>query len=592
MDSSKNKAKGPSANAKKIIYVGNDRAYWGVIEQRFKNIYPEAEFVFTIFPAVDKNNYQAVMADILNIRPHIVYVDLSFSKNFQLKVAHFLRRDNATRKIPLVGLVENKSMLKESLLTGMTFTHVKCGEYHDVVFDPFSMAFPKEVKVPQFAKGKYKESYQAQLIDDFLVSYFSPTSMHVEGNVKFSKGQKVQIKHNIPIKMMPSQYFIVNEISSQNMYFDYKYSYDLQYTFVDPPVLDPSLASNPEEQKKFKALESQHLQEIVGCKKKMKEWVKEYDNAIEKKQIKVLIVDDSLAFLKNSKMTLSDCKFAVRSQSFLSDDLDELERIMPNMIAYQLQEFDPTLHQNLKPETIKALQDNEEFHLKQIAAIIKKAYEIKDYRPYLVVFGTKKYNNAYFQEKLSHPYILTNSNHLNIDVLAPMAKLLDQKEKKKDEENLKKRLMELKAENPSKNSKLTSGDVRGFQYFVDKESDLAHLQVQYDIAFDTLSESDLTFITKAELQVTSYRISGPVPMAITVIPREGKLSISEREGLNYRGLIHSIGEDDKKALRIHVNEVFFGPLNEQRQKDAAEFDKKNTEALEQKNNPPPSSEEE
>lgn len=592
MNNPKSTDKKPSKNAKIIIYIGNDTAYWKTIEQRFRGAYPEKEFFFVTLPAADKLTFQSIMCDALLAKPHIVYIDLSYSKNFQLKVAHFLRRDNATRKIPLVGLVENKSMLKESLMTGMTFTHVKCGEYHDVVYDPFFLAFPKEIKKPVFAKAKFKTPYETQMVDDFLVSYFTPTSMHVEGNVKFNKGDKIRINHQLPNKIMSSEFFMVKEVGQKNMYFDYKYSYDLEHLFVDPPVQDPKTASDPVEQKKFKALQNQYLQEVEVYKKKMKEWVKEHDNGMEKKQIKVLAVDHNLWYLKNSVLTLNECKFAMRSQSFLSEELDELERIMPNLIAYQFQEYNENEAKDLalKPETVKALQDNEQFHLGRIEAIVKKCASIPDYVPFIIIFGTKKYNTAHFQQKLSHPFIMTNTSNMSLDLLSPIVNLLEQKENKKEEEKIKKRLTQLKAENPSKNARLTSQDIRGFHYFVDKDSPLAHVSVVYDIGISTLTESDVTFVTEADLQISSYRVAGPVPMAITVIPLEGKISNKEAGKFIYFALIHSLGEDDKKLLRKQINEVFFTPLMEQRQKETDEFDAKNTEVLEKMNAPPPKGE--
>ena len=577
-----------SKNAKRIVYIGNDTAYWKNIEQRYRTIYFEKDFAFQIFPAADKITFQATMCDVLLLRPHIVYVDLSYAKNFQLKVAHFLRRDNATRKIPLIGLVENKSMLKESLLTGMTFTHVKCGEYHDVVYDPYYMAFPSEVKKPKFARARFMKWYETQMVDDFLVSYFTPTYMHVEGNVKLSKGDKLRIRHNLPAKIMGTDFFVVKETSSQNMYYDYKYSYDLEYLFLESPVLDPKLANDPAQEKIFKAAQDQYLQELTVYKKKMKEWVKEHENGLEKKQIKVLAVDQDLWYLKNSKMTLNECSFAMRSQSFLSDDLEELERIMPNMIAYQFQEYNEELHKDLKEESIKALQDNEQFHLNRIEAIVKKCTKMTDYMPFIMIFGTKKYNSAHFQQKLSHPFILTNMNSMTLDLLSPMVKLLEQKINKKEEEKIKKMLMQLKAENPAKNSKLTTTDVRGMQYFVDqRDAELAMLSVSYDIGLKTLTESEITFVTEAELQISSYRVAAPIPMAVTVIPLDGKLFNKESGKLHYFALIHSLGEDDKRILRKEINEVFFSPLMEQRKKESEEFSNLNIQTLEKMNAPPP-----
>ncbi len=527
---------------KRIVYIGNDTAYWQTIQNRFKSTYIGMEFEFSRFTAVDRSTCQNVMRDTVLMHPEIVYVDLSFARDWQLKLAHFLRRENSTRKIPLVGLVESKDMLKHCAGTGMTFTHLKCGEYHDVVFDPMALAFPKEAKSAQFAKAKM--SQETQMVEDFLVAYYTATSMHVEGNLKLEKGAKVQITHAVPPKVFSSEKFIVKDVGTTNLYYDYKYSYDLEYVYVDEPVLAPERAADAEAQKEHKQAMANFKLELEKAKKKTKEWVSQNSNGHELKQTKILAVDPELAFMAEGGMSLQDCAYPVRAQSILSEDLDEIPRIMPHIIAYQFQEGAPEI-------------ENPRFE--QLKAIVTRSKAISNYAPFLLIFNTKKYASKFLQDKLGHQQLMAQGQSMTMELLNNMANIFEEKLVKSE-----------------------ASKKRGLQFFPDKKSPLANAHINYDISILAMSESELTIMTPAELQITAYRMGYPTPMSVTVVPADGKLFVQDRGQFIYRALLHAIGEDDKKSLRQYVNTIFCAPNVEKREKDAESFEKKNQEVLQKR----------
>lgn len=552
------KTKQPSKNGKKIVYVGDDQGYWQTIVQRFKQAYPDKELIFKNFPAANKDNCQSIMRDVILFGPNMAYVDLSFNHEWQLKVAHFLRRENTTRKIPLVGLVENKASLKESLLTGMTFTHVKCGEFHDVVFDPFFLAYPKEAKAKQFARAKMSE--QSVIIDDFLVSYFAPTYMHVEGNIKLEKGQKIRLHHNIPAKVFMSEYFVVRSVSTADMYYDYKYSYDLEYIYVDEPKLEPDRANDISAVREFEQAKANYKQELERAKKKTREWVELNSNVHELKLTKILVVDSKMDILVSKGPKITQSAFTIRCQSLLTEELDELTRILPHMIAYQFEEGSPEI---------------ENAHFGKIKAIVDKAKSLKDYNPFIVVFNAPKYPSKFLQEKLGHDKVVSYGKSISSEFLLELANIYETREKKNHEEAAKKRMAAMLSSGQGKNAK----NERDIRFFVDKKSESCHLYADYDIEVIGMTESEITFSTEAELQITAYRFAFPGPMALTVVPIDGKLATQDKNKYIYKALLHSIGEDDKKALRQHINTIFCAPNEEQRKKDADEFEKKNQEVL-------------
>ena len=70
----------------------------------------------------------------------------------------------------------------------------------------------------------------------------------------------------------------------------------------------------------------------------------------------------------------------------------------------------------------------------------------------------------------------------------------------------------------------------------------------------------------------TYRLDYPLPMSINLVPiEEGKDFIDDKGSKTYRGIIHSISENDKKTLRQVVNDILFSPLNEKRAKEQEEF---------------------
>ncbi len=81
----------------------------------------------------------------------------------------------------------------------------------------------------------------------------------------------------------------------------------------------------------------------------------------------------------------------------------------------------------------------------------------------------------------------------------------------------------------------------------------------------------------------TYRLEYPMAMSINLVPiEEGKDFHDEKGTKTYRGIIHSISENDKKALRQVVNDILFSPLNEKRAKEQEEFKEMHDKILEER----------
>jgi hypothetical protein len=93
-----------------------------------------------------------------------------------------------------------------------------------------------------------------------------------------------------------------------------------------------------------------------------------------------------------------------------------------------------------------------------------------------------------------------------------------------------------------------------------------------------MSETDIIFSCDKELIVgTNLYFSTPAPFYVNVQPMKAQGKKPE-----YLGLIHCIGESDKKELRRYVNALFFRDHDAQVTAETNEFKKLNEDKLKEK----------
>jgi hypothetical protein len=93
-----------------------------------------------------------------------------------------------------------------------------------------------------------------------------------------------------------------------------------------------------------------------------------------------------------------------------------------------------------------------------------------------------------------------------------------------------------------------------------------------------ISESDLVFTTDLPVAAgMNLRFTTPVPFFIHVLP-----SKEQSKTPTYYGLIHSIGEVQKKELRRFINGLFFRDHDAQQASEVEEFQKLNEAKLQEK----------
>ncbi len=583
---------GPVAVKKIVLYIGDDLTYWTAIQERFKASYPQ----FELQTLYDKNgNYQLLFLKLLQIKPTIIYIDITKDIEVSMGLAQLLARDNSTSQIPLVGLIDKQEGIKDCISIGLDFIHVKCAEFHDVVYDPVRVAFPKETTSPKFAKAKFQ--HDSILIEDFRVGYIGATGLHAEGNCQLDEGQELEAEYPLPRTIMQSKKMMVRKVTSSNLYYDYQYAYDLDFKFVDPPKENnenEAVEQKSAQAQKFidsekKQIKAEYENELRTLKIKFKQWVKtnsqeQQQNQKDQKKTKILIIDKDLKIFKKSSRPLDQYPYVIRCQTKLSDDLTELDKIRPNLIAFQFDEFNDSELVNLTEEEIAIIKEKETKLLTIISTIIQAAKLLDKYNPFVVVFNCSKYTSTSFQNSYKYPLILVNKEDMSLDVILNLATLYDDKQEKKTKELITNKILGLRKENPSKYSRLTPADFQEPKYYLSKKNILSFISISHVIKIVSLSESEISFETERVLRAGVYRMNFPTPMSITIVADRdsGKLYVESKNVRTYQGLIHSVAENQKKKIRQYVNELFFGPLMDKKGEEADVLAAITEEALKKK----------
>ena len=573
------------ANEKQLVYVGDDTSYWQEIEQRYRSTYPNTAFSFPTIWNDDPDNYHSLFINIMEIRPAVIYLDLSQDMHKRFKLARIIKNEITLRKIPLIGLVDSKKSLKECRAAGIDLAHVKCGEYHDVIYDAYAMAYPSEVVKPNFALAKSER--EIDLNADFRIGFVTENGIHVEGNIKLEKGQLVEVETEIPESVLPSNKFIVKEINDFDLYYDCDYTYDLDFVYVDKPELDQNDEDQQGAQMHYKEELADYANRLKMAKRKVKEWVYDRLDVSHGKNIKILIVDKELTIFKEERLSLDKNAFSVRSQTELSDNLDEIQKARPDLVVFQFmlpsEESLKSKKEAAEGEEAEEQESEEENQsLNQLTELVKKVKSIEGYNPFFLVFQCKKYSSKSFQDSFKYPFILANTAPLTFSQIEELANVFQRKQQKRREEAIAAKIAQLKRRDPVKYRRLTSDDFEEKRYYVKKNNDLSHGSTKYSITLQTISESEITFLTDQELKMETYRLTFPVEMSVFLIP-DGGHNFTMVGGLRlYKGLIHSINEFDKKELRKYVNGIFFSSVNEKRAKEKEEFEKKKQAYIEKK----------
>tara|TARA_R110000868_G_scaffold61524_6_gene187036 strand:- start:15795 stop:17603 length:1809 start_codon:yes stop_codon:yes gene_type:complete len=575
------------AAKKAIYYIGSDIGYWDVIQKRMQQNYAVLDFAYFHEQVSAEKKYSDVFLDLVAVIPSIIYLDFSVNLKEQIQLARMIKRENSISEIPLIGLVDKKSEVRNCLAAGADVVHVKCGEYHDVIYDAVLLMDDKVAKPPVFARGKLAK--EISISDDFRIGYITDKGIHAEGNLYLEEGQEIVVESAIPTSIVPSKRFKVSKVDQINLYYDSRYSYDLDFKFVDQVEIDVSdielmiqSAETDEEKKKlekkliqekaFKEREAQDL--LVHVKKKVKDWVRKNTLDSVPKSTKLMIVDRSLAILSQIDRPLDSYPFALRMQTYLNKDVPEIRKIRPSIIAFQYLTIDTLA---LPPEELEEhqerIQQEREQSENQLQMIFDYLKSCSGYHPLVIIYNFPEKDSKEVQAQYQYPLTIVKGGLMAIDSLVQIGETYEKNEKIRSDKKLQDQIKALKAKDPVKYRALTPASFEQPRFYISKSHDLSYVSTQYKVTMVSLTESEVEISCDERLELKTYRLDFPISMSVRLIAQPDGKPCKDGEGGHklYRGLIHSVGEEDKKEIRRYINEVFFSPLKEKREQEAAAF---------------------
>jgi hypothetical protein len=588
-----------------IVYIGEDKNYFDVIKGRFAKGYSELHFDYHSFLKVSIPTYQKVFIEILKLKPNVIYIDFSARLDVMLKLAHLIGRENALKKVPIIGLVEGQKNLVDCKSTGADFVHIKSGEIHDMIYDAAYMAFPDKTKHPKFAKAKTEKIIS--LIDDFRLGYISPEHIHVETNFQLEVGSTVKIESAIPKNLVPSKFFIVKESYTTNLYYDFTYAYDLEFVYVDMPVITSleERLMGIEDQDKIKKIHEQfekdqrhnfviHAAKVNKTKQALKNWVEEQSHISLPKKTKILIVDPTLEVYKGEHDSFDKYPFTLRTQTFLTEPLYEIDKLRPDIMTFRYDvderyELELAYQKScvaegtdIDEQAIYLEKKNEFDHF--MTRVVERIKSLNDYSPFIILFNAKRLSSSELQKQFNYQQMLADAAASKAETVVKLAQMYEKKRDDAHKKELQEKLKKLKESDPAKYRKTTISDLEGPRFYINKTHPLSHVYNSFEVMLTTMTESELTFKTKARLPLASYRLDFLGPMGVTLIPtKDGNDAEDLGEGyFLYHGLIHSTGEERKKDIRKFVYEVFLTPVREKQEQEKQAFDSLNQQKEEER----------
>ena len=515
-----------------FYYFGDDEAYFKTLQGEFRK-HTRIACVFERQYATKEDQIQALFLLIAQNKPRCVFIDFSKESQDYLHLARLISRTKLERRPLTVGLVDYLSpreVMFESIATGINLTHIKSAEIFDVVYDVAALI--SDAPSHGFATADMKgETWEAGAVAK--IGYVHEQGLHLETNFKFSKGDRLELDHFwTSDKIIPSREIFVTNTSNKNLFYHFDFAADVEFVVIDefipPEGMDEATIAE-------KKAERDEL--IRRHKKKMAAWVKDNLSRSQEKNTKFLIIDREFRFLAGQKRT-DKYPYIIRCAPFLEDIADDLARLCPQLIAVAIE-----------PEETKDKKIDYDF-LDKLVQVVKR--DFAEFSPFLVIFNTIL-STKELRQQLGYDNLMATDGELEADVLIKMAELLDQK------------ISRIKKNSDS-------------QVTLRKTNSASHAHILQEIKVLKLSETDMVFTCEKEISPgTNLYFQKPISFYVNVQPTKTQGKTPE-----YLGLIHCIGESDKKELRRYVNSVFFRDHDAQVLAESDEFKKLNENKLKEK----------
>ena len=614
-----------SSGMKNVLYIGDDSHYWENVKKTFEKTYSLNNFLYYQYETDKTISYKVFFQKAYKFLPSIIYIDLSKDTVRMLKLARLISREVKFRTTSIVGLVDGKRGIFEALAANCDYVHVKCGEFHDVVYGPIRLTFPLVAKEPQFARAITEE--KEEVFYPARIGYMTKDYIHLESNAKLEEQREYLISSEVSKKDLPSKKFTLGELtSSAGHYYTTKYSYNIKPKYFDlPPLLQEveDLKARGKkitvDQDSIDVFQKEYEEGIEIAKKSFEKYILNQREYGFEKQIRIFICDSTYSVLDQTDEDLSSTPYAFRLASSMTEDMDEIKTIKPNLLAIQFEEevteeeekkveqqtttpvsaedsgeeVDTTNRKNKKQwidnlarEEEKKVEEKKKSKNLQLVKKLKSVIgEVKDYKPVIIIFNSS-YSSESIQQYTGYPLFICHREPVNLKVIEDMAILLQKKMKKDEQAELVHKLEITKAGNPNKNRLLRVKDIEEKKYFVSKRNKLSKMKIHLPITVVGLTESEIWFKCQDKLEYGHYELNFPSNVMITLVfDKDTGNLVTNLNGENcYQGVFHCYDEDDKKEIRKKVNQIFFTDLINQRKVESLEYEKVTKEALDKKLN--------
>lgn len=520
-------------NVVKIIYFGDDKGYFHSLQNAFRKDFEKTLFEFYSFYEKDAIKAQSLVIEIFEHSPAAILVDLSKDTETMLHLLRLFVKTNSILKHfvgALMDITTPKDIIKSGIMTNCPVVHVKSSELEAVTLSVGSFILTDVMKEHGFATAELKDEVFAY--SPCKVGIVSPAGVKVESGIQLSDGQNYGMKsfwHDKGI-LQSSKVYCANQYI-HDLYYNYDFSQEFGVEFAPPVEKDEDTPADIIEDR-----ERRRVQLEKDLKERMFDWVVAHQRISHPKKIRLLVVDKTFSFYNNQP--LSDIyPYVIRCQPYLKYVKKELMHEYSQLIAYNFEEVEP---EELKANEELAFSYNE---INNLTYIVKTIKSIENYRPYIIVFNSKKHDTAYFQQALDYKWVISYSDKISPPMVIKMAGMLEDKLQSNTEEY----------EVPT--------------VFLPKNHEATYAEIEIPVTVLGISEQDAYFLSAVELQVgVTIRLFMHVDIFVTVAPQPTTSKYPEA----YYGVVHGLNEKDKMELRRWVNSVFFRQLEEQKAAERAE----------------------
>jgi hypothetical protein len=516
-----------------VFYFGDDEAFFKALQGEFaKHVRMPMEF--KRFFSARESEIQSFFLDVFRSHPAAVFIDFSKHTQDYLHLARIINRTPLEHTCVSVGLMDYLSppeILIESMATGVKLSYIKSAETFDIVYAVTKLIAPSEIGEHGFATANLEEDIEGGV--PCKIGYIHPSGLHLETDFKLGKGMKARLNHHWQQKkIVPSAQVFVKEVSSADIFYHFKYNADVEFLFVDEVIPLPDM--DPADLKE----RTQEREELVSrSKKQLSKWLQSNLDTSLEKLAKVLVIDRQFNVYDHQPRSDTNA-YTLRCLPFVVDLRETLERFRPQVIVFALEE-----EAEGAKNTFEALET--------LVKAVKSKFS--DQPPFLIVFNCKS-SSAVLQQTLSYQQAIASDAELSGELLQKICSVF---------------LSKLKAMAPVKSDTV----------FLRKTNIASVCEIALSLKMLKISESDILFQSDVEIpEGMNLHFKHPVEMYVHVTPAKTQGSKLPQ----YLGIIHSIGEGEKKELRRYINGIFFRDHDEKKRTELEAYQTLNTSKLQEK----------